>query len=970
MASWPTQSDYKDSLQNPDTAFRDPDLKLSTAERSPMGVPRARSGAFASVYKMTGPKGTVALKLFNFPNEDRAQRYKAVSDYLEKELGSKKPPCVVKFQYHLEGMRVGKGWYPTLTMAWVKGVSLGEWVRQTIEKKTPDVAAVRKMADAWVGLVQQLQDTNITHGDLQHDNVMVVGDAPVLVDYDGMCVPALDLTDPKKKLEQLEFGKPAYQHPARCAEKLSGNLDHFSAWIILIALRAIAADPQLYVKHVLKTDNENLLFSAQDMQTPGKSMVWPDLINCKDPEVGAWARKIRESLDRPFAKIPRFSLDPPDPFAELRDAIKRRDWTRIEAEVEKLKKKGIPLPPDLVPDTDPLNPLKELCAAPVRDWAAILTEGDRLTSARKILTPELKGVVDDARKRVGARDALKKAADARDPRAIVAAYIPALVDDWADPALIRVAKAAAGQVALLDKLKAAAAAPGDGKALLKLWDEVAPKLAGVSEAKGYEKVADGWRARVRVADDFLRVYAKSPQTERELADAWKAVTAAGPLHPSLTDAHRKRAEDAIRWAPLLDALRRVPKVASYQTDSELVAAWGTGAALAGCREATEFATRVSEANARIALVQALEKAIKAAETGVVSEDAVIKAAADLPVGYAHPFATRAGEASEATKLLAEVQKALAPEHPSDRKVAAAYERLKAKNPKLAKRLDKVNPTLFAEVEQCVARRKLFDLFAKIDTEEPRADRQDQKWQALWAKHGKALQDRRDREELRERLTLARDRLTKWAKLADALDARDMFALRKRHTAYAEQLADYPPMVERAAEIQLLLTKADKVIGIQQKLIAGGVLAAEDLKFLRENHEAFGADTKSEIEQQVRTRLSGDAKLVPAYPAYSVTGTRGGLVKACWAWGGHGLITYCVVVVDGRRFLDRPEDADPYSRLTCKAENHQREGGGITVVPPAGASQAYVTIWPVVELGWTVVHGPPLSVGPVPVGGRW
>src|SRR5437899_304188 len=118
MPAWPTQSDYKDSLQNPDTAFREPDLKLSQAERSPMGV----------------------------------------------------------------------------------------------------------------------------------------SDAPVLADYDGMCVPALDPPDPKKKLEQLEFGKPAYQHPARAVEKLSGALDHFSAWIILIALRAIAADPQLYIKYVLKTE--------------------------------------------------------------------------------------------------------------------------------------------------------------------------------------------------------------------------------------------------------------------------------------------------------------------------------------------------------------------------------------------------------------------------------------------------------------------------------------------------------------------------------------------------------------------------------------------------------------------------------------------------------------------------------------------------------------------------------------------
>ncbi len=968
MASWPTQSDYKDSLQNPDTAFRDPDLKLSTAERSPMGVPRARSGAFASVYKMTGPKGTVALKLFNFPNEDRAQRYKAVSDYLEKELGAKKPPCVVKFQYHLEGMRVGRAWYPTLTMAWVKGVSLGEWVRQTVERKVPDLAAVRRMADAWVALVQQLQDTKIAHGDLQHDNVMVVADAPVLVDYDGMCVPALDPTDPAKKLEQLEFGKPAYQHPARCAEKLSANLDHFSAWVILLALRAIAADPQLYVKHVLKTDNENLLFTARDMQTPDKSVVWPDLLRCKDADVSGWARMLRESLDKPFLKIPPFSLDP---FARLRKLISvaPRDWAQIEAETDRLKGAGKDVPPDLAGQLDPVGGLKELCAAPVKDWAAVRAEGDRLAAAGKALTPELKRAVEEARKRVAARDALKRAADARDPRAIVAAYAPELVDEWADPALVRGARAAAGQVALLDKLKVAVAAPGDGTALVKLWDEAAPKLSSVTEASAYQRAADGWRARLRAAIDFTRAYERVPQTERELADAWKAVAAAGPLHPSLTDAHRKRAEDALRWAPLLAALHGVPKVASYETDTKLVAAWGTGAALSGCREATEFAPRASEAVARLALVRALEQAIKAAEKGG-SEDAVTEAAAKLAGSYTHPHAARVGDGAEAAKLLADVQKALASGHPSDRKVAAAYDRLKAKKPEFAKRLDKQNPTLFAEINRCVARRRLFDTFALIDVEEVRADKQDQKWQALWAKHGKALEERRDRQELVPRLTLARDRLVRWGKLVEALDARDIFALRKRHAAYAGQLAGYPPLVERGAEIKSLLAKADRVLDVRQTLADGSELAADDLKFLRENHEAFGAEAKREIETQVRARLAGDARLVPAYPAYSVTGTRGGLVKACWAWGGHGLITHCVVVVDGRRFLDRPEDADPYSRLTCKAENHQREGGGITVVPPAGASQAYVTIWPVVELGWTVVHGPPLTVGPVPVGGKW
>jgi hypothetical protein len=968
MPAWPTQSDYKDSLQNPDTAFRDPDLKQSQAERSPMGVPRARSGAFASVYKMTGPKGTVALKLFNFPNEDRALRYQAVSDYLEKELGPKKPPCVVKFQYHLEGIRVGKGWFPTLTMTWVRGVSLGEWVRQTVERKNPDVAAVKKMAELWVALVQQLQDTKISHGDLQHDNVMVVADAPVLVDYDGMCVPALDPADPTKKLEQLEFGKPAYQHPARPAEKLGAALDNFSAWVILIALRAIAADPQLYVKYVLKTDNENLLFTPHDMTAPAGSTLWPDLMRSKDPEVSDWARTLRGSLDKPFAKIPSFSLDPFDRLRKLVSAAPR-DWIQIEAETERLKRTGKDIPPDLKDRVNPVEGLKELCAAPVKDWTAILNEGDRLVSTGKALTPELKRTVEDARKRVDARAAVKKAVDICDPRAIVAAYKPELIDDWADAALVRDAKSAAAQVALLDKLKAAAVAPADGRVLVRLWDEAGPKLVGVAEAKGYEKAADGWRARIGAADAFMRVYARPAPTERELAEAWAAVTAVGPLHPSLNDAHRKRGEDAVRWAPLLEKLRRVPGIASYDNDSKLVSLWGTGSTLAGCREATEFAPRVNDARARLALVQALEAAIKRADDGE-SDEAVVVAASKLSPSYEHPHLTRVSEGAEALKLLADVQKALAHEYPSDRKVAAAYDRLKVKNPKLARRLDKVNPTLFAEIEQCVVRRKLLDMFARIDAEEPRADKQDEKWQALWAKHGKALVERRDREELRDRLALARDRQTKWQKLAEALAARDIFALRKRFTAYAGQLAVYPPLVERTAEIQALLAKADRVLDIHQKLTAGGVLAAEDLKFLRDNHEAFGPDAKKEIEKQVRTRLANDAKLVPAYPAYTVTGSRGGLVKACWAWGGHGLITHCLVVVDGRRFLDRPEDADPYSRLTCRAENHQREGGGITVVPPPGATHAYVTIWPVVELGWTTVQGPPLTVGPVPVGGRW
>ncbi len=964
MPAWPTQSDYKDSLQNPDTAFRDPALRLSQAERSPMGVPRARSGAFASVYKMTGPRGVVALKLFNFPNEDRARRYQAVSDFLERELGSRKPDCLVTFQYHLDGIRSGKGWYPTLTMDWVKGTSLGEWVRQTIERKNPDVAAMRKMAESWGALVEQLQEHKIAHGDLQHDNVMVVGDKPVLVDYDGMCVPALDPADPRKKLEQLEFGKPAYQHPARPEQRLSANLDHFAAWVILIAIRAIATDPQLYVKYNLKTDNENLLFSPLDMSDPERSALWPDLMRCKDLEVAGWARMLRDSLGMPFDKIPPFTLDP---FNRLRKLVSTtpRDWPQIEAETERLKKAGKSVPPVLQAAADPISALRELCAARLKDWPAILSEGGRLAASGKALAAELKGVVEEARKRVASRDALQRAADARDPRAMVLVYRPELVDDWVAKPLLSTAKRAAGQVQLLDKLKAATASPGDGKPLITLWDMYGSELAGVAEARAYEAAAASWKNRVRAAAAFAVAFGKSPQSERELAEAWRAVLAAGPLHSSVTKEQRKRGEQAQRWAPLLEPLYRVPKTASFTNDRALVNAWGTGAELAGCTEAIAFTRRVEDAKERLTLIKGLERAIQKADAGA-SDDVVLVAAAKLPAGYEHPYKTRVQEGAEAVKLLGDLQRCVSQEVPSDRKIAASYDQLCAKNPKLAERLDRVDARLASEVASAVSRRSLLDAFAAIDAHEPRADRADRKWRETWEQHGKQLANRHDREELRQRLTLARDRLMAWAKLAESLTARDMFTLRKRVAESATLLAGYPPLVERSGEIQSLLKKADRVIELQQKLVAGDALLADDLSFLRGNTEAFGAEVRRKIEQQVRERLASEARLVPAYPAYQLTGSRGSLVKACWAWGGHGLISYCVVAVDGRRFLSKPDEADPYSRLTCRAENYQREGGGVTLVPPAGAAQAYVTIWPVVDLGWTTVFGPALTVGPVPV----
>src|SRR5262245_21894858 len=120
MPSWPTQTDYKDALRNPAKALRDPALQRTQAERSAMGLPRARSGAFASVYKLNGPRGAVALKVFNFPNLERGARYVVIAEYL-RSLGPQKPASLLSFDYDPQGIQVGKSWYPTFTTEWVPG---------------------------------------------------------------------------------------------------------------------------------------------------------------------------------------------------------------------------------------------------------------------------------------------------------------------------------------------------------------------------------------------------------------------------------------------------------------------------------------------------------------------------------------------------------------------------------------------------------------------------------------------------------------------------------------------------------------------------------------------------------------------------------------------------------------------------------------------------------------------------------
>jgi serine/threonine protein kinase len=275
---WPLASDFQTILQNPKIAFRDPYLRSCSIERDARGQPRAWAGQFAVVYKGVDTHGKpVAIRVFSTESPHRRDRYAQIGDYLSgRQLHS-----LVSFEYRDDEIRslADGNRYPIVLMTWVEGETLFERVQSHC--RSGDRTALWQAAQKWPALVAELSQQQIAHGDLQHANIMVTPDGEIkLVDYDGMCVPALIGAD------CLETGTPPYQHPLRSLNaRLSARLDDFSALVIYVALHALAHDPALWEKYIEKPRNDKLLFREDDFHFPHKSALRRDLFNLGEPNL-------------------------------------------------------------------------------------------------------------------------------------------------------------------------------------------------------------------------------------------------------------------------------------------------------------------------------------------------------------------------------------------------------------------------------------------------------------------------------------------------------------------------------------------------------------------------------------------------------------------------------------------------------------------------------------------------------------
>ena len=289
--AWPSPQDYSEAVQYPKTAFSENELQQGKPELNQLGLPRPRSGQFATVYKILCGKRNWAVRCFLNPVSDQQERYAAISAHLAKAQLA----YLVQFSFLRQGIRVGQQTYPILKMEWVEGEPLIPFIERNLRNPT----ALLSLASRWLEMTKTLGRFSIAHGDLQHGNVLVLNGDLKLVDYDGMFVPNLSGKTSR------ELGQRNYQHPLRTEFDYGPNLDNFSSWVVYISLIALALQPQLWSQ--FRGGDECLVFRKEDFENPERSIIFGTLARVSDDRLRSAVALFRSLIDLGPQDVP--SLD-------------------------------------------------------------------------------------------------------------------------------------------------------------------------------------------------------------------------------------------------------------------------------------------------------------------------------------------------------------------------------------------------------------------------------------------------------------------------------------------------------------------------------------------------------------------------------------------------------------------------------------------------------------------------------------
>jgi hypothetical protein len=430
--SLPDPSSYIGAVRNYYALAFQGDPILLSGRPAPGTDPRRpfiTGGGFALIIRVEGCKDgkAYAVRFFKRPPEQLSERYRAIC----RALAGAPSPHLVAMEYREgqgAGVLVNSSWYPYIRMEWVPGTGLKaavlELARQGQQQK------LRRLADDWLEAALSLKASAIGHGDLHPGNILLDDRGTIrLIDYDSLWVPEL------VGLASVGVGLPGYQHPGRQVGHFDLHVGDFAALVIYVSILGAAVLPHLVQRTGL--EEEEILFSAADLQHPEGSVLFRLLEAGGDPALSHVAGVLRAACQEPFAQIPRLEAVAEPVLRERRLKVQLQQ-ALFEEDDNRLVELALPVPGRL------------------EDW---LGEPER---ARVALAVE----------RVRRYAALRLAMEAGDDAAIAAAWHEDLLGPcrWIQGWEHRRVRKVLDRAARAEELKRCLAA-GDESGVVRLYDE-------------------------------------------------------------------------------------------------------------------------------------------------------------------------------------------------------------------------------------------------------------------------------------------------------------------------------------------------------------------------------------------------------------------------------------------------------------------------------------------------------------------
>ena len=149
----------------------------------------------------------------------------------------------------------GGEWVDALLLPYVEGRSLDVVIEEFAMSGDRD--SLIKLSRGFDDLAREMVTDDWAHGDLKPENIIVTENLELqLIDFDAAFKPGLS------GRYSPELGTPAFRHPQRRKEDFDRWLDHYSAALISVQLRALALDPTLLDMECI---GDGILFAGEEI---------------------------------------------------------------------------------------------------------------------------------------------------------------------------------------------------------------------------------------------------------------------------------------------------------------------------------------------------------------------------------------------------------------------------------------------------------------------------------------------------------------------------------------------------------------------------------------------------------------------------------------------------------------------------------------------------------------------------------